>query len=269
MRRSLLLILLTLSACESHQQQISIEFDVAFNGEAIGCDSELPVALTDLRFFIHDLELTAVDGAVIPARLPRDSAWQNGVVAFIDLENGQGGCDDGTPEANPRVVAEVAGNVDLETLRELQFTLGVPFELNHDNPLEAAPPLDDASMHWHWRSGYKFLRAGVETEGDGFWFHLGSTACQGTTGNISGCDSPNRPRVELAAFNPQTDSVVIDIGRLFNGVDLEDGVTSDCSSGPTEESCPAVLATLGLGTEDPLILDGLFSARPIQTTASR
>ncbi|MDJ0760569.1 MAG: metallo-mystery pair system four-Cys motif protein [Woeseiaceae bacterium] len=269
MKRSLLLILFTLSACESNQQQVSIAFNVEFNGQPIRCDSESPVALTDLRFFIHDLELTGADGTVVPTRLKRDSAWQNGAVAFIDLENGQGGCDDGTPESNARVIASVSSDSDLAGLQGLRFTLGVPFELNHSNLLEAAPPLDDAAMHWHWRSGYKFLRAGVETDNDSFWFHLGSTACQGTTGNISGCDSPNRPIVELAGFNPQTDSVVIDIGRLFDAVDLEDGERSDCSSGPTEQSCPPVLATLGLGPEASTIADGVFAARPRQATVSQ
>ncbi len=263
MRLSLLLLLFTLSACEPGHQQISIPFDVQFNGAPISCESEPPVSLTDLRFYVHDLELVSAAGDVVPARPTRDTAWQNGVVALVDLENGMDSCANGTPELNSSVRVNVGASGDLSDFRGLRFTLGVPFELNHDNPLEAPPPLDDSAMHWHWRSGYKFLRAGVETMDDGFWFHLGSTACNGTTGNIAGCDSPNRPRIEVAGFRPGRDGVIIDIGRLFNDVNFEDGVGTDCSSGPTEASCPPILAILGLDKDESSVAEGLFVAYPM------
>ena len=80
--------------------------------------------------------------------------------------------------------------------------LACHFDLNHDNPLTAEPPLDDPDMHWHWRSGYKFLRAGIRTATDGFWIHAGSAGCEGTVGNITGCRFPNRIDVFLPDFVP-------------------------------------------------------------------
>ena len=41
----------------------------------------------------------------------------------------------------------------------IRLTVGVPFELNHANPLAAAAPLDRGEMFWSWQSGHKFLRA--------------------------------------------------------------------------------------------------------------
>jgi len=107
-------------------------------------------------------------------------------------------------------------------------------------------PLDDSAMHWHWRSGYKFLRAGVTTKSDGFWMHLGSTGCEGTVQNISGCRSPNRVTVELSGFSPDENRINIDLAALFKGVDLDDGNRSDCSSGPPESACARPFANLGL-----------------------
>jgi len=174
--------------------------------------------------------------------LTGDERWQQQGVALIDLENGDGLCVNGTPETN----TTLSGMAEVADIQRIRFSIGVPFELNHANPLLADAPLDDSAMHWHWRSGYKFLRAGVTTTSDGFWLHLGSTACEGTVQNISACRSPNRVTVELAGFSPQNNRINIDLSALFDGVDFDDGIASDCSSGPSESACAAPFAALGL-----------------------
>ena len=131
----------------------------------------------------------------------------------------------------------------------LEFTIGVPFERNHANPLTADAPLDNAAMHWHWRSGYKFLRAGVSTASDGFWIHVGSAGCEGTVQNVTGCSFPNRVRVSLPRFTPRASQVEIDLAALLEGTNLDDGLQSDCSSGPPESSCIAPFAALGIDFE--------------------
>ena len=104
-------------------------------------------------------------------------------------------------------------------------------------------------MHWHWRGGYKFLRAGLRDGTRNFWIHLGSTGCEGTLQNITGCSAPNRVTVELDAFDWQRDAVRIDLAELVKGVTIEDDATVSCSSGPAESSCAAPFAALGLGAE--------------------
>ena len=106
-------------------------------------------------------------------------------------------------------------------------------------------------MHWHWRGGYKFLRAGVATDDDGFWLHLGSTGCEGTIQNITGCRAPNRVEVRLDEFVVGRDSVAIDIEALLAGADLADGIASDCASGPADTSCGAPFEALGLNIANP------------------
>ena len=101
-------------------------------------------------------------------------------------------------------------------------------------------------MHWHWRSGYKFLRAGIRTEDDGFWIHIGSTGCEGTVGHVTGCRFPNRIQIELPEFAPGESAVEIDLAALVVGTNLEDGKPDDCSSGPAETSCVAAFGALGI-----------------------
>ncbi|MFQ5610294.1 MAG: MbnP family protein, partial [Woeseiaceae bacterium] len=117
-------------------------------------------------------------------------------------------------------------------------------------------------MHWHWRSGYKFLRAGVELNNDGFWVHLGSAGCQGTVQNITHCRYPNRVPVLLTDYR-SGDTVIADLSMLLGAADLTDSEATDCASGPAEESCGPIFGRLGLDHESGTISgpQRLFSTR--------
>lgn len=229
-------------ACAKPPVPVEIAFSATISGTPIACESDNRVQLTDLRFYVHDLRLLGAGGESQAVELPDDGAWQHAGLALLDLENGTGACSNGTPAIHSVIV----GTVPRGDYRGLTFTLGVPFEHNHRDPLLAAAPLDDAAMHWHWRGGYKFLRAGVRTANDGFWVHLGSTGCKGTIQNISACAAPNRVNVRLDDFVPGRDIIAIDLGALLAAGELDDGVRTDCSSGPAEAHCAAAFLALGL-----------------------
>ena len=201
--------------------------------------------LSDLRFFVSDA-WTGADGNYRPAAIIEDGRWQTGSTGLIDLEDGTGSCLNGSSATNDRLRIRMAG----DSFDAIRFTLGVPFEINHDNPLTAPPPLNDSIMHWHWRSGYKFLRAGIRSVDDGFWMHLGSTGCTGTIGNIEGCTAPNRATITIEDFDPETDVVVFDLGVLFSGIDLTDGDDGRCMAAPGEDACRAPFEALGLQGEN-------------------
>ena len=101
-------------------------------------------------------------------------------------------------------------------------------------------------MHWHWRAGYKFMRAGIRNRNDSVWLHLGSTGCEGTVQNISGCAAPNRVTVELSDYSSDGDKIAIDLSALFGNANLHDGIPGDCSSGPSERACAEPFSALGL-----------------------
>jgi uncharacterized repeat protein (TIGR04052 family) len=185
--------------------------------------------------------LLGSDGEAVPLKLLEHGHWQQSELTLIDLEDGSGTCLNGTPRMNSKLLGEVPA----ADYRGLSFTVGVPFEKNHADPLAAIAPLDDSSMHWHWRSGYKFLRVGLANASDGFWMHVGSAACEGTTSNITACRHPNRISVFLPDYRPG-DRVRVELDALLRSVDLEDGVASDCSSGLAETSCREPFQVLGL-----------------------
>ncbi len=235
-------VLIVCGACsEKHSSTVQIGFAATWAGHPIHCEDP-DLALSDLRFYVSDISLIDSGGAEHDLLLTPDGRWQRHGVALIDLENGIQACRNGTTSTN----SIARGTIAAADFVAIKFTLGVPFQANHTNPLLAEPPLGDAAMHWYWRSGYKFLRAGVSTESDGFWLHLGSTGCQGTTQNILRCSAPNRVTVEIADFSPQFDRIEIDLSVLFSGIDLHDGVRSDCSASPAELTCATPFEALGL-----------------------
>lgn len=232
------------ASCSPWDHPVNIPFVATWQGQPISCDSP-DIALSDLRFYVSNVQLVDTEGQSHDVRFATEMAWQNDAVAYIDLETGSDACQNGTAGLSTHVL----GVAKVREYRGLRFTIGVPFRINHENPLTAKPPLDDPDMHWHWRSGYKFLRAGVRTEDDGFWIHAGSAGCEGTVGNITGCKFPNRIEVILPDFVVDRHSVNVDLAALVAGTDLDDGTRTDCSSGPPEESCIAPFTALGIKFE--------------------
>jgi len=237
-----LLTTLLPAACGKPPVQVQVPFMAVYEGAPIECRGDGGTELNDLRFYVYDVYLTDASGAARKIELTADNAWQQPNLALLDLENGDGRCLNGTQEMNDRLI----GNITAGDYRGLSFTLGVAFEKNHADPLLAAAPLGDADMHWHWRGGYKFLRAGFVTADDGFWIHVGSTGCEGTLQNISGCRAPNRVTVRLDDFVPGRDVVLVELDVLVAAPALDDGLATDCSSGPAEENCVAAFQALGL-----------------------
>jgi len=66
-------------------------------------------------------------GKSIPVNLTQDGKWQYQNVALLDFENKSGGCANGTVETRNQIV----GTIPKGNYQGLQFTLGVPFNLNH------------------------------------------------------------------------------------------------------------------------------------------
>jgi uncharacterized repeat protein (TIGR04052 family) len=248
------------AACGEARQPVTIEFMPQFEQLDVSCEEDAAeVLLTDLRFYVYDVKLTTATGSQAQVRLDDEVPWQQSDLGLVDLENGRGACMNGT--AGTRNILQ--GTVRPGAYTGLQFTLGVPLDRNHADPLIASPPLDDPAMHWHWRAGYKFLRAGVRTEDDGFWIHLGSTSCEGTVGNITGCRAPNRVTVSLDEFVIGQDFVVIELAELVDKQQLQDGNATDCSSGPAEATCAAPFEALGLdhSTGDSAGAQRIFKSR--------
>jgi uncharacterized repeat protein (TIGR04052 family) len=130
--------------------------------------------------------------------------------------------------------------------------MGVPFELNHENPATAPPPLNLTSMEWDWQGGHKFLRIDSGDFSMTDWrMHLGSTGCDGdpVAGGTTTCGAPNRVAAEFEAFDPANDTVVANFAALVDGAALEVNQMDTpvgCMAGPTDSDCAALFENLGL-----------------------
>ena len=232
--------MLIIASCQPPPKEYSIPVELQFNGRTIGCDhSADDVFLTDFRMYVSDLRIAGDEASFVEKDI-----WHQPHIALIDLEDGADNCRNGTPRSNEQLLINLHANVE----PGLSFLIGVPESENHQNPIEASPPLGFTDMHWHWRSGYKFLRAGVRSPEGSSWVHVGSNRCAGTITRIEGCKNSNRARVNLPEFVVGQHGIVIDVADLFRDVSLTTPPTT-CSSGPAEETCSTLFEALGLEFE--------------------
>ena len=135
------------------------EFACGESYEDIGT-AESTITPQDFRFYVSDVALIDENGEAVPLELEQDGQWQYQNTVLLDFEDGTATCDNGTPEMNTTVV----GTVPEGDYQSLQFTMGVPQDLNHNDAAIAPSPLNLTSMWWNWQGGYKFLRVDMETD---------------------------------------------------------------------------------------------------------
>src|SRR5688572_15616989 len=156
---ALALSIALLTSCGRGATRAEIRFGVAGDSAASG------VAIRHLQFYVHAIELIDEHGKPHPFRFEAAAPWQSEQVALVDLAG------DPSTSRHASVQGAVEGPADAR-YSGLRLTLGVPFELNHGNPLVAAAPLDRSEMFWNWQSGRKFLRADLAVSGHEWSFHL-------------------------------------------------------------------------------------------------
>ena len=175
-------------------------------------------------------------------------------------------------EGTARVNTVLTGAMADEPVSRIQFNVGVPQPLMKaiisTHATEDAPsPL--AELYWSWAAGYRHFvvnfaitnSAGDRGEG---YVHIGSRGC-GSGGvlaleNKDQCDLLNTPSVDLAGFNPETDTIQVDISQLLAGLRFVTPIKSAeppfellgeapgvrCHSSGTQADCEAVFRNLGL-----------------------
>ena len=131
----------------------------------------------------------------------------------------------------------------------IRFTLGVPFEVNHLNPISQKSPLNLPSMFWVWQTGHKFMRLELAANNEQWLFHLGSTGCKSASAMRApkqACRYPNRFNFELPlAINSDGRLALnFDLATLLNNVDLT--LSSSCQSEQNKLSCQQLFNNLSL-----------------------
>ncbi len=237
-------------------QTMTLGFMGHVGAEPFSCESSYmlgtgnnSVEFTDFKLYISDVVLIREGGAELSAKIADMDPWQSSGVALLDFEDATGGCSNGTPATRTRVEVEAPEHDDYVGFKA---TLGVPFDVNHADVGALASPLNLPGMFWSWQGGRKFFRIDGRVDGTaGLRVHLGSTACQGGNGDISGCDKENRGQIELMGKDPFTHMIKVDIAPLFEGADLTPSGLSSviCMSGPDTPACGAIFDALGVSYE--------------------
>jgi uncharacterized repeat protein (TIGR04052 family) len=267
----------------SETQAMRIQFTPEVNGAPFRCDQTYPNVGTskstlspkDFRMYVNSVELLNAKGEAIPMTLAQDGLWQHDNLALLDFEDKTGGCESGTTDTR----FEVTGTVPKGEYTGVRFNLGVPFEMNHQDASQAPSPLNVTSMFWVWRYGYKFTRIDFGTTAipQGYFIHLGSTGCTGvaetktsashgdmhvqhegedhgtaeesnTTAPLA-CSAPNQGSITLTNFNPETDTIVADLGELLKETDVDVNMpdtASGCMSTAEDSDCKTILPALGV-----------------------
>jgi uncharacterized repeat protein (TIGR04052 family) len=206
------------------------------------------LTLADLRLYVHDVRLVTADGEELEVALEQDGVWQVDDVALLDFEAGGADCPQGTAETNTTIRGTVPDGAEVTGVR---FVLGVPEARNHQDVTTAPSPLNLQSMYWSWNGGYKFFRLDGATTGipDGFAVHLGSTGCEGDgRGNVTGCTQDNRVEVALDGYDPDVDTIVVDVAALLreSDMDADQGGAMGCQAGFDDMDCEPIFHGFGL-----------------------
>jgi len=269
-----------------HTTPVKIRFTAVNGTAAVSCATPVTglgttsatAAVNDLRFSISNVRMVRANGTSVPLTLTGSRAFNATVkgerTTLIDLENGRGSC---AAEGDRRMNAAISGTVPVGRYVGVRMYMGVPFTLNHTDLLTGPRALDSAAMAWSWQSGRKFSKIELgDPAGPGgtwssrtFMFHLGSTGCIGdpATGATVDCAKSNRTAIRLAAFDPATQKVAIDLGALTagNDVTVNRAGAPGCMSGPTDPECGPVFAALGLGWAT----DGSGTGMPLRGGATQ
>lgn len=257
---------------EDATQKVSIAFAAVNGGKPVSCarpiaglgTSSRSAKLTDLRFYVSDVQLLRKGGGAVDVELPASSRWSyadgDAGVTLIDLENGAGGC---AAEGTKAVNAAVRGSVDEGTYTGVRFSVSVPASLNHTDLTATPAPLNNTAMAWSWQAGRKFMKVEVSEDSGPAWgsktffVHVGSTGCQGdpAAGETARCSLPNRNQVTLAKFNPAKQRIALDLKKLLAGVDVAGGgeigpmasmAMGGCMSSTTSPDCKPIFKALGM-----------------------
>ena len=214
--------------------------------------------VNDFRLYVHDAYITDQSGGQeYPVELTQDGVWQDDNVAMLDFEDG---CATGTAETNTVLSGKISAprSLDLSDAR-FCFTVGVPVDMNHldVNDIDTvASPLNDSTMYWAWKTGYKYVR--IDGVGDPagtpnpFVLHLGAQGCP-MSGDMtappeSECTVQNTFQACIANFDIENDVIAVDPAFVFEGNDVSSnhGAKPGCMSFVDDDDCEEVLPRLGL-----------------------
>jgi uncharacterized repeat protein (TIGR04052 family) len=260
-------------------QKVAIQFAAVAGTKPVSCGKPIPglgttsrtAQLSDLRFYVTDVQLLKKGGGVVDVTPPANSEWSyskdGAAVTLIDLENGTGDC---AAEGTKAMNSVVRGTEPKGSYTGVRYSVSVPPSLSHTDLTAMPAPLNNAAMGWSWQFGRKFMKIELSEDGGPAWesktffVHIGSTDCKGNpaTGGKVKCALRNENEVTLSKFDPARQKIAVDLTALVAGDDLASSgggmemaamegmagmsLTPGCMSETNDPDCPSVFKALGM-----------------------
>ena len=231
-------LVVLLQSCTPVKQQYEVAVVLAFKGQPVNCNS---LIVNEQNWTIHNLAFYLSDFYVSRSsdlNIAQSNHGKEQKVHQISLVR----FDQVTCQGRFRFSVESLASEK----QFLHFTLGLPFTLNHQNPVTQPSPLNEPDMFWTWRTGYKFFRIDMESDLDSWAWHLGSVGCHSVAAVRApekNCEQPNLTRHALSLPDSSSFKMVLHLDRLLSGVSLKK--QQRCvMHGPAESACPILFTNL-------------------------
>lgn len=215
-KASLLILLMALAGCFGTGRE-AITLEVHWQGYKMTCDGH----------FQQQPDWQVSHAAVYV--FPEDSENQDNVLLLDALSN----CQD------------TVGKYNYASDVEKTWVLGVPFALNHLNPVIQDYPLNQSEMFWVWQNGHKFLRLDMQSVNDAWSYHLGSVGCQSASAvrpPDKACQYPNR--MHIGSRNPGQTTLILHLDRLLGDMTLSAANRCVMHHGGEEQACRTLFTNL-------------------------
>ncbi|WP_286233369.1 MbnP family copper-binding protein [Thalassotalea sediminis] len=231
-------LMFILVGCSQAEKKHVITVEVNFNGSPFNCNSIVAEKwqLSQLYFYLTDIAFLNEQQTWQAVNLTETSS-QHQNVALLGIN-----CAD---EKNATWQLTLPDDING---KQLKATVGVPFALNHQNPMTQKSPLNVPNMFWVWQTGHKFMRFEMQSQTENWLFHLGSTGCSSASAlraPDSKCLHPNTVTMPLG--NVKQGIVTLDIGPWFTKVIF--GEPSNCKSARDNIACQLIFANIARATQ--------------------
>ena len=233
-----------LFSCSDQDKVARLSFIPTFAKQLVSCPSPLKIGndvwkIKQLQLYISDVELQDDNGVWTTWQM-KITPLQNDNVALVGEHCSESSSGDWQ--------VEFSQPIDIKQYENIRFSLGVPFDKNHLNPLRQQSPLNYSSMFWVWQTGHKFLRLEMSSENSNWLFHLGSTGCSAASALRSPskpCLYPNLVKVKVKVNIPvaQALDITLDLSKLFQDITLSEQTM--CQSGHNNKTCQQLFKNLG------------------------
>ncbi|MET1254028.1 MbnP family copper-binding protein [Aliikangiella maris] len=242
------MLLVSCNQADIFNNTLIVNFKPKYQQQELTCDSHITQTnklwqINQFQFYISDVSLMA-DNQWHSAKFVTSAATQNSTERVALLG---GVC----PQPfNWQVTLQ--STVPATGIKQIRFSLGVPFDLNHQNPMTQPSPLNQPDMFWTWQLGHKFMRLELTTSQQDWIFHLGSTGCQSASSMrapSTQCKHPNL--VDITLENFQADKTIqVDLFQLIRSIDFLDEPA--CQSEQHSALCQKLFSRLGIDAKQQL-----------------